>query len=156
MRWKRPMVRGRRVYGLDRRRARAAAAVNIPSVTPPDTTEPDRDPRVVLVTAPDEVTGRRLARGLVEQSLAACVNVLAGVTSVYRWEGAVTEDAECLLVIKTVRGRLREVEAWIAREHPYDVPEFIALAPAQVAGDYLAWWLRAVGAPPTGSEASRA
>ncbi len=104
--------------------------------------EPAEDPRVVLVTAPDLETGRRLALGLVEQRLAACVNLVEGVTSIYRWQSAVEEAAECLLVIKTTRFQLRELEGWILAEHPYETPECIAIKPAAVAAGYLAWWLR--------------
>ena len=96
-------------------------------------------PRVVLITAPDRDVALALARGLVAARLAACANVVPGVTSVYRWEGRVQEDAEVLLVVKTVRGRLDELEAFLAAEHPYDVPECVALAPTELASSYAAW-----------------
>ena len=99
----------------------------------------DAAPRVVLVTAPDAEHARRIARALVEERLVACANLLTGVTSVYRWEGAVQEDAEVLLVLKTRAGRLDALEARLGALHPYDVPEFVALAPEHVAAPYLAW-----------------
>jgi periplasmic divalent cation tolerance protein len=99
----------------------------------------DASPRVVLVTAPDPESATRLARGLVEARLAACVNVLPGVTSVYRWEGAVHEDGEVLLVVKTRAAHLPALEAHLAAHHPYDVPECVALAPDRVEARYLAW-----------------
>ena len=98
-----------------------------------------KSPRVVLVTAPDEDVGRRLARALVERRLAACANLIPGVRSIYRWDGEVRDEAEVLLVIKTVAGRISELEAALAELHPYDVPECIALEPASVEAKYLAW-----------------
>jgi periplasmic divalent cation tolerance protein len=98
--------------------------------------------RLVLTTAPDVETARGLAHGLVERRFAACVNVLPGATSVYRWEGAVQEEAEVLLVIKTRAARLAEVEELLAEHHPYDVPELVALEPAHVERAYLDWLLQ--------------
>ncbi len=94
---------------------------------------------VVLVTAPDGETGRRLARLLVDRRLAACVNVVPGLVSVYRWEGKVQQDDEVLLVVKTAPGRLAELETAIAEAHPYDVPEIVALPTLATHGPYLAW-----------------
>ncbi|MEZ5978926.1 MAG: divalent-cation tolerance protein CutA [Planctomycetota bacterium] len=105
--------------------------------------QPD-DPRVVLVTAPDEVVARRLADGLVSGGLCACVNLVPGVTSVYRWDGVVQADSEVLMVAKTVAERVPEIESFLAREHPYDVPECVALEVASVEAAYLAWLRRSV------------
>ena len=99
----------------------------------------DAAPRVVLVTAPDPEVARQLARTLVEERLIACANLLPGVTSVYRWEGAVQEEPEVLLVLKTRAGRLPELEARLGDLHPYDVPELVALDPSHVAAPYFAW-----------------
>ena len=96
-------------------------------------------PRVVLITAPLGERTRELARGLVEARLAACVNLVDGVRSVYRWEGAVAEDAEVLMVVKTTAGRVPELEGWLGREHPYDVPECVSIHPASVEEKYLTW-----------------
>lgn len=101
-------------------------------------------PRVVLTTAPDAVVARRLAHALVEARLAACVNLVPGLTSVYRWEGAVEEAQEVLCVVKTTAGRLAELEAFLEREHPYDVPECVALEPARVEPRYLGWLVDSV------------
>jgi len=95
--------------------------------------------RVVLVTAPDADCGRGLARALVDERLAACVGILPGLTSVYRWEGQIHEDAEVLLVIKSRADRLERIEARVAELHPYDVPECVSLAPDRVEPRYLAW-----------------
>lgn len=97
------------------------------------------DPRVVLVTAPDREVARALAGALVERRLAACCNLVGGVTSVYHWQGAVEEDEEVLLIVKTVAGRLAALEAALAELHPYDTPECVALEPAAVEARYLAW-----------------
>ncbi|MAF65179.1 MAG: divalent-cation tolerance protein CutA [Planctomycetes bacterium] len=97
--------------------------------------------RVVLSTAPDEDEARRLARALVEAGLAACVNLVPGLTSVYRWEGAVEEASEVLLVIKARAESLGELERFLDREHPYEVFECVALAPAAVSSAYLTWLL---------------
>ena len=95
--------------------------------------------RVVLTTAPDGDTALRLARGLVERRLAACAQVLPGMTSVYRWEGAVQQEGEVLLVLKTTVERLPELERWLLEAHPYDTPECVTLAPERVEPRYLAW-----------------
>ncbi|NIP18823.1 MAG: divalent cation tolerance protein CutA [Xanthomonadales bacterium] len=94
---------------------------------------------VILCTCPDREVASRLASRLVEERLAACVNVLPEIRSIYRWEGAVSEDAEVLLVIKTMEARYGELEAWLEENHPYDVPEIVALPAAGVSAGYLAW-----------------
>lgn len=80
-----------------------------------------------------------LARGLVDARLAACVNILPSIRSIYRWQGVVSEDSEVLMVIKTLASRSDELEAWLTEHHPYDVPEFVAMAAEKVSEDYLAW-----------------
>ena len=98
--------------------------------------------RVVLVTAPDLAAARTLARRMVEGRMAACVNLLPAVESVYRWQGALESANEVLLVIKTSAERLAELEGFVAREHPYEVPEFVVLDPSHVGANYLAWLVR--------------
>lgn len=97
--------------------------------------------RVVLCTVPDVARGKELARALVERRLVACVNVLGGATSIYRWRGAVEEASEALLVMKTDARRLLELEAALRELHPYEVPELIALEAAHVERRYLHWLL---------------
>ncbi|MEM7307755.1 MAG: divalent-cation tolerance protein CutA [Planctomycetota bacterium] len=97
------------------------------------------EPRLVLITHPAD-GAETFARSLVERRLAACVNLL-GCRSVYRWEGEVQADDEVLLVAKTTAGRLDELERAVASDHPYDVPELVAVAPAAVEPRYLAWML---------------
>ena len=101
---------------------------------------------VVLVTAPDAEVGARLARVVVEERLAACVNVVPGVRSIYRWQGAVQDDAEVLLVMKTRADRVDALGARVRELHPNVLPEVIALAAAGGSPDYLAW-VRAEAAP---------
>jgi periplasmic divalent cation tolerance protein len=94
---------------------------------------------VVFCTAGSEAEASRIAAALVERRLAACVNVVAGISSTYRWEGAIRTDAEWLLIVKTRRDRFEEVRAAIRELHSYELPEIVMLDIA--AGDpaYLAW-----------------
>ena len=101
--------------------------------------------RVVLTTCPDEETARRIARTLVEERLAACGNVVPGVASVYRWEGAIETAAECLLILKTRDDRVPALAARLGVLHPYDVPEMLALPVAAGAGPYVRWVLAEAG-----------
>ena len=96
---------------------------------------------MVLITHPAE-GAEAFARSLVERRLAACVN-LVGVRSVYRWEGAVESDAEQLLLVKTRAELWPKLERVLAEDHPYDVPEMVALEPTAVEARYLDWLLGA-------------
>jgi periplasmic divalent cation tolerance protein len=97
--------------------------------------------RVVLVTAPDAEVAGRIARTLVEERLVACVNVLPGVRSVYRWEGAVEEASEQLLVIKTQEDRCEALAARVEALHPYALPEVLVLPVCGGSRRYLDWVL---------------
>jgi periplasmic divalent cation tolerance protein len=97
------------------------------------------DGLLILCTCPDEDTAGTIAAYLVEHRLAGCVNVVTGVTSVYRWEGEVQTDEEHLLVIKTHRRVYQPLEDAISALHPYDVPEVIALPIAAGLPAYLSW-----------------
>ncbi len=94
---------------------------------------------LVLCTAPDEEVGATLARDLLEQRLAACVNVLPRIRSFYRWKGTVQDEAEVQLFIKTTRTRFDELRAWIEQAHPYEVPELVALPIEEGSPAYLSW-----------------
>ena len=94
---------------------------------------------VVLTNCPDEVVADRIALALVEQGLAACVNRLAPVSSIYRWQGNVERAIEAPLLIKTTRERYGDVEQAIRHLHPYDVPEIIAWPIAAGNAAYLRW-----------------
>ena len=100
---------------------------------------------VILCTCPDEEVASQLASGLVEAHLAACVNILPGIRSIYRWQGTVSDDSEVLMVIKTLATRSKELEAWLLVHHPYDVPEVVAIPAERVSADYLAWMTANVG-----------
>jgi periplasmic divalent cation tolerance protein len=94
---------------------------------------------VVFSTFPDAETAARVARTLVEEHLAACVNLVPTVRSIYRWEGKICDDTETLAVIKTTADRYPALAAKIAELHPYQVPEIIALPLADGHPPYLAW-----------------
>ncbi|HTF88578.1 MAG TPA: divalent-cation tolerance protein CutA [Planctomycetota bacterium] len=95
--------------------------------------------RVVLITAPDQDTAERLAREMVEQRLAACVNGLPGAFSIYRWQGSIERSNEVILIAKTDAARMPELMAWLERSHPYEVPECIAISPAEMSPRYREW-----------------
>jgi periplasmic divalent cation tolerance protein len=105
----------------------------------PPTMEADR-PLVVLCTVPaDGGHADRIAQSLVEARLAACVNVVGPVRSIYRWDGAVKEDAELQLLVKTRASRYAELEHHLRRVHPYEEPEILALGIEKGSASYLAW-----------------
>jgi periplasmic divalent cation tolerance protein len=97
------------------------------------------DALVVLTNCPDDAVADRIARTLVEQGLAACVNRLAPAESVYRWRGAVERATETPLVIKTTRERYTTVEQAIRALHPYEVPEIVAFDIVAGFTPYLRW-----------------
>lgn len=99
---------------------------------------------VVLSTCPDRDRALAIARALVDEGLAACVNVLDGVRSIYRWQGAVHDDAEVLCVAKTTAARFEALRARLVELHPYEVPEVIALPVSAGHAPYLAWLAGAV------------
>ena len=101
---------------------------------------------VVLSTAPDEAVAAEVAGALVEAKLAACVNLVPGVRSLYWWDDKLQDDAEVLMICKTDASRLDELTAKLQRVHPYDCPEVVALPVAGGSADYLDW-LRSVLGP---------
>ncbi len=101
---------------------------------------------VVLCTVPDRETALRLAHLAVDASVAACANIVPGLTSVYRWQGSVHEDPELLLLLKTPTGRFEQLRALLVEAHPYDVPEIIAVPVTGGHAPYLAWVVGATGA----------
>jgi len=94
---------------------------------------------VCLCACPDVAVAARIADALVQAELAACVNVLPGMRSVYRWQGAVERADEVLLLIKTVRAQVEPVGALVASLHPYELPELLAVEAAAGLPAYLAW-----------------
>ena len=103
-----------------------------------DDGDADQTVTVVLVTAPPEGAAS-LADALVGERLAACVNVIPGVTSVYRWKGDVHHDPEVLLVVKTTAARLPALMGRLPELHPYEVPEILALPVGAGLGTYMDW-----------------
>jgi periplasmic divalent cation tolerance protein len=103
---------------------------------------PEQDTKqalVVLCTCADAENAAQLAKGIVGTGLAACVNVLSEIRSIYRWRGKVQDEAETLMIIKTTRARYADLEAWLRDNHPYDVPEVLALPVVAGSEPYIAW-----------------
>ena len=94
---------------------------------------------IILTNLPDRASALKLAGELVEQRLAACVNVLAECTSIYRWNGKVENAAEVPVLIKTRAQRYDEVAAAIRRLHPYELPEIVAVPVGRGLDEYLEW-----------------
>ncbi len=107
---------------------------------------PGAEVRVVLVTAPSYDVALELARAVVGEGLAACVNLIPGLHSVYRWEGAVEESHEVLLLLKTRADRVDTLRDRVVSLHPYDVPEFVVVPLDGGLDRYLAW-IRTEAAP---------
>ncbi len=103
------------------------------------------EPIVVLTTCPDQAVASRIAHELVQSGLAACASRVGQVHSTYRWQGAIRDEPEVLLVIKTLSNRYPELEMRLKSLHPYEVPEIIALPVAAGSAEYLSWLQGAVG-----------
>ncbi len=99
---------------------------------------------LAITTCPENIA-EDLAVKLVQERVCACVNIVRGVTSVYRWQGSVEIDPECLLLIKTTRNLQDELWNVIREKHPYDVPEFVVLDITNGSTDYLDWIASSVG-----------
>jgi len=102
----------------------------------------NQEPILVLVTVPTEDTADQIAKGLVERKLAACVNIVPAMRSVYQWEGKINKDDELLLIVKTVRPLFVSLSTAIKAMHPYELPEIIALDIVDGERKYLDWIAR--------------
>lgn len=102
---------------------------------------------LILTTAPADARAEEIARVLVDERLAACVNVGAPMISIYRWQGSVAREAESQLVIKTTRDRVAAVETRLRTLHPYELPEFLVM-PVGAASQPYADWVSAQTAGP--------
>jgi periplasmic divalent cation tolerance protein len=107
------------------------------------------DKIVVLSTCGSAEEAHRVARALVEKRLAACINVIPGIRSIYRWKDAIEDEEEVLLAIKTSRELLQELRDEMERLHSYEVPEVIALAVVDGSERYLAWMTRELAHKPS-------
>ena len=94
---------------------------------------------MVFNTCPDAATASGIAAALVDQNVAACVNIISGIRSIYRWEGKREESEECLLLIKTRVDRYPALEEMVRTLHPYEIPEIIALPVEAGLAAYLGW-----------------
>jgi periplasmic divalent cation tolerance protein len=94
---------------------------------------------VVVTSLPSLEVAQRLARDLVEQKLAACVQLIGGIQSIYRWEGKVCEESEVLLSAKTTVNQWPTISSFIQKNHPYDLPEILAFTPEQYSEQYGEW-----------------
>lgn len=106
----------------------------------------DLDYVLVLSTLPASHDAATFARALIEERLAACVNLLPVMRSVYRWEGAIQDEEERQLLIKTTRARVEDLRERLAELHPYDVPEFLVVPVAGGSDAYLRWISKSVAA----------
>lgn len=94
---------------------------------------------IALTTVPDSSTAERLAQGLLERRLVACVNIVPGMHSHFWWQGAVKRSDEMLVIMKTHSDRWGELEAFVRDHHPYDVPELVAFSIWTALDSYLKW-----------------
>lgn len=95
--------------------------------------------RLVITTCPDMAVAEALAASLVGERLAACVNILPGARSIYEWQGRIERDEECVLLIKSRSDRLAQLEERLLEQHPYELPELIAVPIEEGLGPYLSW-----------------
>lgn len=109
-------------------------------------TAPDH-PVLLYVTAPSRDAALALGRALVEQRLAACVNVLDGMTSVYRWNGAVEEAQEAVLLVKTMAGVYEAAAARVRQLHPYETPCVLEIPLGRGDAEYVAWLAAGIVVP---------
>lgn len=101
-------------------------------------------PVIVITAVSASFDATAMARELVDQRLVACVNIVEGVNSIYRWRGKIEEDREQILIMKTVQERIPELKEAVFARHPYEVPEFVVLPIDRIEGPYRDWLLESV------------
>ncbi len=111
--------------------------------------------RIVLCTFPDADSARQIGTSLVEKQLAACVNLVPGIESIYRWQGKIETAGEVLAIFKTTAAAFPAFKEALADLHPYDVPEIVALEPTAVAETYARWVIAEVVCPVQPCESAR-
>ena len=100
---------------------------------------PDKNEIVVLITTPSPSDAKKIGRMLIKEHLAACVNVIPQVESLFYWEGKICQEHEALMVVKTTTRRFEKLTRQVKQLHPYSVPEIIALPIVKGSIDYLKW-----------------
>jgi periplasmic divalent cation tolerance protein len=101
-------------------------------------------PVIVLTTVSESFDAAAMAREFVERRLVACVNIIEGINSIYRWQGKIEQDGEQLLIMKTVEELVGELKEAVFARHPYEVPEFVVLPIDRIEGPYRDWLLESV------------
>lgn len=101
-------------------------------------------PRILVSTCTDLEQATAIADTLVEERLAACINILPHVRSVYRWKGKVEHSAECLLIVKTSKDKLAQTERRLQALHPYDTPELLVVKSSGVNTEYAKWFVESL------------
>lgn len=97
--------------------------------------------RLLYITTPDKNEAQKIGRKLVEQNLAACTNIIDGMQSIYKWEGEIKEESECVLIVKTHYSRVKKVTRLVKEMHSYEVPAIVSLTITEDEGnqEYLEW-----------------
>ena len=101
--------------------------------------------KVILTTCGTEETARQIAEALISEKLAACVNIVPGITSVYAWQGKICRETEWLLVVKTTGEKIPALEKRVHELHSYDTPEFVVLASEYLSPKYGEWLMSSLG-----------
>ncbi|MBX3282761.1 MAG: divalent-cation tolerance protein CutA [Acidobacteria bacterium] len=101
---------------------------------------------VVMTTVGDAEAAEKLASALVEERLAGCVQILSPMTSVYRWKGEIQKETEHLLLIKTTADKWEDLSRFLQTDHPYEIPELVALDAVKIAPEYKKWLSEQVAA----------
>lgn len=104
---------------------------------------------LLYVTCPDKAVAETLAAGIVEEKLAACANVISGMTAIYPWQGKIANENEVILLLKTRKGLVTKTMALVQERHPYDVPAVLEIPLGEVAAPYKAWLLQETAQQPS-------
>jgi periplasmic divalent cation tolerance protein len=102
----------------------------------------DEQLSIILVTAPSQDVAQQLAHSLVTERMAACVNIVPGVKSIYAWEGKIEQAEEVLMIIKTQSSRYAALEEYVRAHHPYDTPEIVEIPAGRVTPKYWQWVMK--------------